>query len=368
MEEGAGMRILVAVVLLAAVAAGGIWLDRHHWEIPGLSDGNHQNGDNKSGAGRWHAGDWVVEGRWDGYMSRYSLTAWAPPADFQGPDLVMRCRDGQFDISLIGDPYPQQVGGVYSIEITTDKSGSPVIGMMRDDPVWSNDITVPAQPAIFALATARQIFVSLKYSQGGDRRYTYNFRNLAAGKEQLFNVCGRWVPPPPAYSNGGGYGPPTSTTYEGGYATTPYNGGGSMATPPFANGGYGGNNNAWTGGNGSGPDLTGNGYSNYPSNGYPASGYPSNSGGYPTDNSYNGYPPAGGYNCYPNSGTGGSYQSGDGYCPPGYYHKPWRPKPKPKPSPPIPINPPRYRSLTQEQDIRGQHEKALQDQKNATGH
>lgn len=361
MEEGTGMRVFVAVVLLAAVAAGGIWLDRHHWEIPGLSDNDKHGGqhgdDNRPGTGRWHAGDWIVEGRWDGYMSRYSLTAWAPPSDFQGPDLIMRCRDGQFDISLIGDPYPQQAGGLYSIEITTDRSAGAVLSMTRDDPDWSNDITVPAQSAVFALATAKRVFVALKYSQGGDRAYTYNFRNLVAGKEQLFNVCGRWMPPP--YSNGGGFGAPTSYTNEGGYGTTPYSGGGTMATPPFANGGY---DSSGTGYNNGGYNSGSNGAGGY-------SSYPSTGGSYPSNGGYNnGYPAAGGYNCYPDSGGRSWYQPGSGYCPPGYHHRPWHPKPKPIPNPPIPINPPRYRSLTQEQDIAGQHEKALKDEKGAAGH
>ena len=60
--------------------------DRRHW---------HQNRW-KAGAGdRWTVGDWTVDGAWENGESHYSLTASAPPDDLHGPDLFLRCRDGQ---------------------------------------------------------------------------------------------------------------------------------------------------------------------------------------------------------------------------------------------------------------------------------
>ena len=361
MEEGAGMRAFIAIAIIIAAIAGAVWLYQHPWDVPfGHTPDEHHD---RAGGGRWHASDWTVEGRWDAYGSHYSLVASAPPADLQGPDLFLRCRDGHFDLSLIGDSNSQYVEGLYDIDVSTDKSYGSVLSLTRDDAIWADDVTVPADTAEFALADAKQIIVTVGYRHGGYRTYTYNFKNLAAGKPQLYRVCNGY--PQPYYGNngypttpyngsGGGYQQggnyPSSQPYGNGYATTPSNGD-SYATTP-SNGGYssgGGYDSYRSGGN------SGGGNDNYRSGGAPYAtidGY--------NDRSRNG----GGYNDYPRSG-GSDYPRNGGNSD---YRRPWHPKPRPPEKPPAPINPPRYRSLTQEQDISSQHKKALKDGKSELAH
>jgi hypothetical protein len=351
MDEGAGMRAFIAIAIIIAAIAGAVWLYQHPWEVPFIErPGEHHD---REGNGRWSASDWIVEGRWDAYGSRYSLTASAPPADLHGPDLLLRCRDGHFDLSLIGDPNSRDVEGLYDIDVSTDKSYGSVLSLTRDDAIWSDDVTVPADTAEFALADAKQIIVTVGYRQGGFRTYTYNFKNLAAGKPQLYRVCNGYPQPyygdngypttpygGDGYHDGGNY--QSSQPYNDSYQTTPSNGGYSSGGDNYSGGGY---DNYHSGDNYS----SGNGHDNYRSGGAP----------YATIDGYNDRPRDGrGYNNYPPDG--GHYDD----------RRHWHPKLKPIPpeKPAAPINPPRYRSLTQEQDIRSQHKKAVQDGKSEIAH
>jgi hypothetical protein len=356
MEEGAGMRAFIAIAIIIAAIAGAVWLYQHPWDVPFVqTPGEHHD---RGGSGRWSASDWTVEGRWDAYGSHYSLTASAPPADLHGPDLFLRCRDGHFDLSLIGDSDSQYVEGLYDIDVSTDKSYGSVLALTRDDPIWADDVTVPADTAEFALADAKQIVVTVGYRQGGFRTYTYNFKNLAAGKPQLYRVCNGY--PQPYYGNnsypttpytgsGGGYQEggtyPSSQPYSNSYATTP------------SNGGYSSGGDNYSSDNGYNNRQSGGGYDNYRSGGAP----------YATIDGYNDHARSGeGYNDRARDGGGYNDHARDG----GYndYRRPWHPKPRPPEKPPGPINPPRYRSLTQEQDISSQHKKALKDGKGEIAH
>ena len=359
MEEGAGMRAFIAIAIIIAAIAGAVWLYQHPWDLPfGHTPDEHHD---RAGGGRWSASDWTVEGRWDSYGSHYSLTASAPPAELQGPDLFLRCRDGRFDLSLIGDSNSQYVEGLYDIDVSTDKSYGSVLSLTRDDAIWSDDVTVPADTAEFALADAKQIVVTVGYRHGGYRTYTYNFKNLAAGKPQLYKVCTGYpqpyygnggYPTPPyggsAYQQGGDY--PSSEPYNNSYATTPSNGGYSSGGGNYSGGGYDNNRSGGNYSSGGGYDYNRSGGAPYATiDGY--NDRPRNGGGY-NDRSRNGE----GYNDYPRNGK--SYD----------YRRPWHPKPRPPEKPPAPINPPRYRSLTQEQDISSQHKKAVKDGKSEIAH
>jgi len=157
--------------------------DRRHW---------HQNRW-KAGAGdRWTVGDWTVDGAWENGESHYSLTASAPPDDLHGPDLFLRCRDGQFDLSLIDER--ERGRGLYAILVMTDKSAPGIVlRVRRGDPEWYGNATVAAAVAEHALANAGKIYVRLKYERGGIDDESYDFKDLASGKPQLYRVC----PPPP---------------------------------------------------------------------------------------------------------------------------------------------------------------------------
>lgn len=156
---------------------------RHHW---------HANRW-KAGAGdRWTIGDWTVDGTWDNGESHYSLTASAPPDDLHGPDLFLRCRDGQFDLSLIDQR--EHAHGLYAILIMTDKSAPGIVlRVRRGDAEWYGNATVAAAVAEHALANAGKVYVRLKYERGTIDDESYDFKDLASGKPQLYRVC-----PPPA--------------------------------------------------------------------------------------------------------------------------------------------------------------------------
>jgi hypothetical protein len=147
----------------------------------------------KAGAGdRWTIGDWTVDGTWENGESHYSLTASAPPDDLHGPDLFLRCRDGQFDLSLIDER--ERARGLYAILVMTDKSAPGIVlRVRRGDPEWYGHATVAAAVAEHALANAGKIYVRLKYQRGGIDDESYDFKDLAIGKPQLYRVC----PPPP---------------------------------------------------------------------------------------------------------------------------------------------------------------------------
>ena len=147
----------------------------------------------KAGAGdRWTVGDWTVDGTWENGESHYSLTASAPPDDLHGPDLFLRCRDGQFDLSLIDER--EHAHGLYAILVMTDKSAPGIVlRVRRGDPEWYGNATVAAAVAEHALANAGKIYVRLKYQRGGIDDESYDFKDLASGKPQLYRVC----PPPP---------------------------------------------------------------------------------------------------------------------------------------------------------------------------
>jgi hypothetical protein len=227
-------------------------------------DRSAQSGGAGGGGDRWTAGDWVVDGRWERNDNHYSLTATAPPDELHGPDLFLRCRDGHFDLSLIGDSDPPHYRGLYSMMVMTDRSAPGVVlRVTRGDPEWIGESTVLATSAEYPLSNATQIYVRLRYERGGTRDYTYNFKDLQSGKQQLYNVC---KPPP---------------------ASQPWD---SIAD----RGGRGGRD------------------------------------GYDGDDRRDG-----------RDGHGGRDW---------HHHPNW---------PVIPMNPPRYRDLTQERDIHDQHEKAL---------
>jgi hypothetical protein len=156
---------------------------RHHWR------GNRW----KAGAGdRWTVGDWTVDGTWENGESHYSLTASAPPDDLHGPDLFLRCRNGQFDLSLIDER--EHGRGLYAILVMTDKSAPGIVlRVRRGDPEWLGNATVEAAVAEHALANAGKIYVRLKYARGVVDDESYDFKDLASGKPQLYRVC----PPPP---------------------------------------------------------------------------------------------------------------------------------------------------------------------------
>jgi hypothetical protein len=147
----------------------------------------------ESGTGdRWTIGDWTVDGDWERGKSSYSLTASAPPDDLHGPDLFLRCRDGKFDLTFIDDG--SRWRGLYAILVMTNRSAPGIVlRVRRDDPEWLGNATVEASSAEHALANARKIYVRLRYERGGDKDYSYDFKDLAIGKPQLYHVC----PPPP---------------------------------------------------------------------------------------------------------------------------------------------------------------------------
>jgi hypothetical protein len=156
---------------------------RHHWR------GNRW----RAGAGdRWTIGDWTVDGTWENGQSRYSLTASAPPDDLHGPDLFLRCRNGEFDLSLIDER--EHARGLYAILVMTDRS-SPgiVLNVRRGEQEWYGNATVAAAVAEHAIANAGKIYVRLKYRGGVIDDESYDFKDLAVGKPQLYRVC----PPPP---------------------------------------------------------------------------------------------------------------------------------------------------------------------------
>jgi len=158
-------------------------------------DRSAQSGGAGGGGDRWTAGDWVVDGRWERNDNHYSLTATAPPDELHGPDLFLRCRDGHFDLSLIGDSDPPHYRGLYSMMVMTDRSAPGIVlRVTRGDPEWIGESTVLATSAEYPLSNATQIYVRLRYERGGTRDYTYNFKDLQSGKQQLYNVC----KPPPA--------------------------------------------------------------------------------------------------------------------------------------------------------------------------
>ena len=145
-----------------------------------------------SSGDRWTIGDWTVDGDWENGKSRYSLTASAPPDDLHGPDLFLRCRDGKFDLTFIDEG--SRWRGLYAILVMTNRSAPGIVlRTRRGDPEWLGNASVEAASAEHALASARKIYVRLRYERGGDKDYSYDFKDLAIGKPQLYSVC----PPPP---------------------------------------------------------------------------------------------------------------------------------------------------------------------------
>jgi hypothetical protein len=147
----------------------------------------------EAGSGdRWTIGDWTVDGDWERGKSRYSLTASAPPDDLHGPDLFLRCRDGKFDLTFIDEG--SRLSGLYAVLVMTNRSAPGIVlRARRGDPEWLGNASVEAASAEHALANARKIYVRLRYERGGDKDYSYDFKDLAIGKPQLYSVC----PPPP---------------------------------------------------------------------------------------------------------------------------------------------------------------------------
>jgi hypothetical protein len=235
----------------------------------------------KAGAGdRWTIGDWTVDGAWENGESHYSLTASAPPDDLHGPDLFLRCRDGQFDLSLIDER--EQARGLYAILVMTDKSAPGIVlRVRRGDPEWYGHATVAAAVAEHALANAGKIYVRLKYERGGIDDESYDFKDLAIGKPQLYRIC----PPPPRAQ--------------------------------------------WT------YDADRDGDRRHGHDGYDGH---ERRDGHDRHNSYDGRDRRHGHDRH--------------------WHPQWRPPP---------INPPRYRDLTQERDIRDQHKAAMKNG-GRTGH
>lgn len=140
----------------------------------------------------WTVGDWTVHGRWNGVESHYSLSAIATPFGLSGPDLVLRCRDGRFDVTLLGDPADRRHRGLSTVLVKTDSRRDLVLRARRDDEGWyAGDyaVTLNGASAEHAIASSTLVFVRLKYEGGEHRDYVYGFANLAVGKPQLYNVC-----------------------------------------------------------------------------------------------------------------------------------------------------------------------------------
>jgi hypothetical protein len=140
----------------------------------------------------WTVGDWTVHGRWNGVESHYSLIASVPPFGISGPDLLLRCRDGRFDLTLLADPLDRHRRGLHTVLIKTDSHNGLVLRARRDEDGWTvgeGAVTVDAATAEHAIASATLIFVRLKYDDGARKDYVYGFANLAVGKPQLYNVC-----------------------------------------------------------------------------------------------------------------------------------------------------------------------------------
>jgi hypothetical protein len=140
----------------------------------------------------WSVGDWTVHGRWNGVENHYSLTATTPPFGISGPDLILRCRDGRFDLTLLADPLERHRYGLHTVLIKTDSHNGLVLRVRRDENGWTigeGAVTVDAATAEHAIASATLIFVRLKYDDGAHKDYVYGFANLAVGKPQLYNVC-----------------------------------------------------------------------------------------------------------------------------------------------------------------------------------
>jgi hypothetical protein len=92
----------------------------------------------------------------------------------------------------------------------TDKSAPGIVlRVRRGNPEWYGNATVAAAVAEHALANAGKVYVRLKYEGGGIDDESYDFKDLASGKPQLYRVCS---PPPRAQwtydadRDGGRYG------------------------------------------------------------------------------------------------------------------------------------------------------------------
>lgn len=130
---------------------------------------------------------------------RGTMIATAPAQSADGPDLVLRCSNHHFYVSLTSD---HRLHDLRELVLRTNAPlPGPVLRVRKGSRAWVGDATVTADFAEYTISSAKEIDIRLVREDGTAHDYVYKFEtpntsggdpyntnvsSLAAGKELLF--------------------------------------------------------------------------------------------------------------------------------------------------------------------------------------